>query len=302
MSKICKNCGYQLQDDALFCFSCGTRVEDDIQPAQQDLNSFAQTNQPEPIAPVVNEEANMQFANGENNPDVDNGYNFCYNAPVVDSQPVVEVEPIQPEENQKPKRSKGKGFWIKLIAFFVVIAVIAAGVVLYVVDDINCKNDINKVVNSYVDAIYLGETDLIETMIPEDYEDVLLEQIDEWGIDPDEVFESRSTNMDEVYGDDITIKYEITDFERVPCFNHYYYIDSVEINHPIELDDIDTIYRVRFDITVKGSEGKDVISNKMAAIEIDDEWYLFNLQSYYFAYADSFAQNLEIDPVYDYYY
>ncbi len=302
MSKVCKNCGYQLQDDALFCFSCGTKIEDEVKPEVQDFNSFAQPVQPESVAPVANEEANIPFANAETNPDADNGYNFGYNTQVVENQPQVEPQPVQPAEKKEPKPKKRKSFWIKLIAFFVVLAVIAAGVVLYVVDDINCKNVINKAVDKYIDAVYLGETDLIEDMMPEDYEDVLSDQFDDWEIDPDEVFESRSANMDEVYGDDITIKYEITDFERVPCFNYYYYIDMLEINHPIQLDDIDTIYRIRFDITIKGSEGNDVISNKMAAIEIDDKWYLVNLNSYYFAYADSIAQNLAIDPEYDDYY
>lgn len=302
MSKICKNCGYQLQDDALFCFSCGTKYEEEVKPEVQEFNSFAQPIQPEPIAPVVNEDVNIPFATAQANLNTNEGFDSAYNAPAVEEKPVAEVQTFQPAEAANPKKSKGKGFWIKLIAFLLVLAVIGAGVVLYVLDDISNKNAINKAVDKYVDAVYIGETDLLEDMIPEEYEDALTDQWDDWGVDAEEMFEERSLNMDEVYGDDITVKYEITDFERVPCFNYYYYVDAVEINHPIQLDDIDNIYRIRFDVTVKGSEGKEVISNKMAAIEIDDEWYLFNLNSYYFAYVDSIAGNLAVDPEIESYY
>lgn len=302
MSKICKNCGYQLQDDALFCFSCGSKYEEEVKPEEQAFNSFAQPTQPQSTAPAVNQEAHIPFANVDTNYSADNGYNYSYNTPVVENNPVAEARVVQPAETEKSKKSKGKGFWIKLIAFLLVLAVIGAGVVLYVLDDISNKNAINKAVDKYVDAVYIGETDLLEDMIPEEYEDALTDQWDDWGVDADEMFEERSLNMDELYGDDITVKYEITDFERVPCFNYYHYVDAVEMNHPIQLDDIDNIYRIRFDITVKGSEGKEVISNKMAAIEIDDEWYLFNLNSYYFAYVDSIVGNLVVDPEYDSYY
>lgn len=300
MSKVCKNCGYVLQDDALFCFSCGTKVDRIAKPDVEDLNSFAQAVQPEPVEPVVNEEPSVPFTGAESNYNSDNNYNFGYNTPVTEEKPIVESQPTQPAEISKPKKSKGKGFWIKLIALFVVLAVIAVGVVLYVVDDINNKNAINKAVDKFVDAIYLGEIDLVDDMIPEDYEDKLNEELDDWGADNEEIYALRSENLDELFGDDITIKYEITDFERVPCFNEYYYIDIIERGHGIRVDEIEKIYRVRFNVSISGSEDEDVYSHKMAAIKFDDEWQLLDLDSGCFAYVYSVTQWLEIDPTYEY--
>ena len=199
MSKVCKNCGYQLQDDALFCYSCGTKFEEEVKPEIQSFDSFAQPVQPEPMVSVVNGDVSIPFATAETKFNTDNGYDSGYNTPIVEEQSVaVEAQHIQYAETEKPKKSKGKGFWIKLIAFLLVLAVIGTGVVLYVLDDIDSKNAINKAVDKYVDAVYIGETDLLEDMIPEEYEDALSDQLDEWGIDADEVFEERSLNMDEV--------------------------------------------------------------------------------------------------------
>ena len=52
--KICKNCGTQLTDDALFCNSCGTKVEEEtttenVEPTNQEAIGLYQQQSPQPV-------------------------------------------------------------------------------------------------------------------------------------------------------------------------------------------------------------------------------------------------------------
>lgn len=297
MSKFCQNCGSPISKDAHFCFSCGAKLPADV------ANEVEPDVAPEPSVAEPLEAEKTTTATAEATvaePDAATPADSVTSEQPVSIAPE-SFTPVTPEAPapKKTKRRRKASFWVKLIVFLIILAAIAAAVVYGVIDHLNAAESINKAIDDYVEAVYLGNGDALKLMMPEEYKDDLRDELDMISLDdPEKLFKIRSESMDETFGDDILISYTITDLERVSCFNDYYYVDMIESNHIISDVELDTIYRVKFDITIKGSKDKETFSNKMAAVEMDGNWYLVNINGGgHFAYIDAYVETLEFDQM-----
>lgn len=311
MAKFCQNCGSPIKEGAVFCFSCGAKLpekETPVAPVAEPEPEVVIS--PEPVAEVVEPEVTEPVTLSE--PEVQN---FApASEPFVMPEPAAEqyerptqftdytnntvAEPVaQPASKAvKPKKHR-VGFWVKLVISLLIIAAIAAGVVYCVMNHMNASDEIRATVDDYVEAVYLGNEEALEKLFPEKFSAALHDELKDAGFGDvtDDVYDARLTSMSEQFGDNISVTYKITDLEFVPCFNEYYYVDMVEKNHDIANIDFDTVYRVRFDVKIKGDSGSETYSYKVIAVELDGDWYLFDLNKYAFSYVDAYIEWLDID-------
>ncbi len=218
------------------------------------------------------------------------------------SEQSVEVMPeiIADAPAEKPKRGAKK--IIKLIALLLVLVLIltSAGIMAY--KYYTDWSDINAAVSDYVDAVYLGEYENAEDMIPEsflegetdkEYYDLILENYD-----PKELAEQRSYDLDKYFGTDIVIKVEVTEFDYIISNTQLIYSDIFRLNYGSEFE-FDRLYRTEFEVTVVGSDAEKTFSHYLYAMEYDGQWYLFDMRYSYFAFVDVYVDYLEIDALFE---
>ena len=286
MDKYCEKCGALLAPDALFCFTCGTRI-----PKADTVDTNTVETEKEIVVESVIEEENAS----ENEVILDDAIDNVEEKPLLDS---VINEDI-PKDN-KPKKSV-----CGIIALILVVALIlgVAGFFGYKsVDYLNDKNSINEAVSNYVDAVYFGEYDKVDDMIPEFFSasEKMKEEFEEFKEenDPKEIADERSEKMDKFFGEDIVVTCNVTYFEHLgsdvqvlvsdlffSSYRAYYETD-------IEFQDI---YKISFDIEVEGSKEEKTYKNSVYAIYFDDGWYLFNLSGSGFMFQDVYEDDTELD-------
>lgn len=243
MSKVCKNCGSPLSDYAIFCPSCGNKVEDVAEPVKETESTTVVQSVSENIPQYQSEQNNIS--------------------------------------EEKPQKKHKKSFFITLIICLTLVTVIIAGVVYGVVSYNMSFSNVRDAVGDFVDAVYLGDGKACDKLVPEEYEKEIFDyyMVDDYDDMCDGVFNKRSKWMDKLYGDDITVTSRIVDFEYVPSFNEYSYYDLIEYSNGIDELEYDCIYRVKVKIDIKGDDDKDTFYHKLIAVKTDDEWSLYDLNS-----------------------
>ena len=279
MEKYCEKCGGLLADGALFCFACGTRVP------QPENKTELKENEPKEIV--------VDSVQTEIEPEIE--------------QPTVhndnERQESALETNEKPKKKLPKFTGKRLIALLVAAAVLFGGVVygavygiIYIADSFS----INSAVEAYVDVVYLGEHEKFEDLVPE----VLMENEDfaasfvanSERYDPKSVAEDRSKKMDAYFGDDIVITCDITDFDRIDGDTALLFKDIFfSTGFYNDLVDFDVLYRVAFEVNVKGSENEATYTHLAYALDADGEWLLYGNASFRLYFYDAWMNQTNLD-------
>ncbi|MBO5913704.1 MAG: zinc ribbon domain-containing protein [Clostridia bacterium] len=286
MDKYCEKCGALLAPDALFCFTCGTRI-----PKADSVDTNTVETEKEIIVESVVENENVSV----------NEVVF-ENASDITETTISEDSTIN--ENQ-PKAEKPKKSVSGIIALILVVAIIldVGGFIGYKsVDYLNDKNSINEAVSNYVDAVYFGEYDKVDDMIPEFFlaSEKMKEEFEEFKEenDPKEIADERSENMDKFFGEDIVVTCNVTGFEHlgsdVQVLISDLFFSSYRAFYETDIEFQD-IYKVSFDIEVEGSKEEKTYKNSVYAIYFDDGWYLCNLSGNGFMFQDVYEDDTELD-------
>lgn len=286
MDKYCEKCGALLAPDALFCFTCGTRI-----PKPESVD----TNLAEPEKEIIVESV-------VENENVSVNEVVLENASDIAETTISEDSTIN--ENQ-PKAKKPKKSVSGIIALILVVAIIlgVGGFIGYKsVDYLNDKNSINEAVSNYVDAVYFGEYDKVDDMIPEFFlaSEKMKEEFEEFKEenDPKEIADERSEKMDKFFGENIVVTCNVTGFEHlgsdVQALVSDLFFSSYRAFYETDIEFQD-IYKVSFDIEVEGSKEDKTYKNSVYAIYFDDGWYLFNLSGSGFMFQDVYEDDTELD-------
>lgn len=260
MANFCDKCGSSVAPGAVFCFSCGAKIT--------DLNvDTPAPSQEMPISPV-----NVE-------------------APYVNPVPTAGVA--------LNKRKRKPSFFVKLIIIIVLIAAIIGGAIFAILGYAKSFNGIDKAIDDYVEAIYLGNEDALEDMLPSFYRRTVNKDLIYYSGTFKTIFNRRSKGMDKKFGNNISISYTVDDVKYIPFFNYDYYNDTLaSYNDDLYLDDIDAIYRVKFTVTVKGDKGSKDYSYNVLGVKSDSEWFLTYSKNPPLLYYDSVFDRLDIDELY----
>ncbi len=279
MEKYCEKCGGLLAEGALFCFACGTRV-----PQPENKTEVKENVAEEIVVQSVQPEVEHKT-----------------------EQPAVQinVEPQEPtlETAEKPEKKQPKFTGKRLIALLVAAAVLLGGAVygavcgiIYIADSVS----INSAVETYVDVVYLGEHEKLENMIPEalmeneDFASVIASNSERY--DPKSVAEERSKKMDAYFGDDIVITCNVTEFDRIDGDTALLFKDIFfSAGAYNDVIDFDCLYRLTFEVNVKGSKNEATYSHYAYALDADGEWLLYGNTSFRLFFYDAWINQTELD-------
>lgn len=213
-------------------------------------------------------------------------------APTIGDVPTVDIAP--------KKRKCKPSFFVKLIILIVLIATLIGGVVFSIVCYVDSFGNIDKEIGNYVEAIYLGNEDALNDMLPSVFKKTVDKDLIYYNYTFKVLYNRRSKAMDKKFGDDIAVRYTVDDVRYVPSFNYDYYNDSLaNYNDDLYLDDIDTVYRVKFTVTVVGDNGSKEYSYNVAAVKSDGEWFLMYIDYPPLLYYDSVYDRLDVDELHN---
>ncbi len=273
MQNKCEKCGSPLAEGSLFCFTCGTRIpnvdsaETKIQEPQNEI--------------IVESKAEII------EPDVTDA---------------VETNEIKPEETtvaeEKPVKKRPLN---RMIALLICAAVIVCGLAVACVSVIGYFSDsssIKSVISDYVDAVYLGEYEKAESLLPEyvlENEDTVeaLEALKR-KYDPKSIADDRSKLMDLYFGNDITVSCDVAEFERISGDAKQLLSDLINLEDASHSVKFDEAYRVVFEVNVVGTEKEETYTHYSYALQYDGEWYLYNIHSGIY-YMDIFRKDTPLD-------
>ncbi len=211
------------------------------------------------------------------------------------NEPVKTAEPGEASVESKIITDKKPSFRIKQLVNIVLLLAIVVGAVTYAIVYFVNRDNVKIIINDYVDAIYLGDVDALEELYPEAYEDEVDNEIKSYNYTSVGLFRRRSTKMDNRFGDDIVISFDINDIKYVSSSVVDLYSDFIESRYGYMDIDIKSAYRVRFDVEIEGDDDTAKYSEKMLAVKIDGQWCLFDLNRNAFAYSNAYVEVLELD-------
>ena len=79
--------------------------------------------------------------------------------------------------------------------------------------------------------------------------------------------------MEEMYGKDFKVTYEILNKEKAPEEDVADFLETMEDMYGLDADDFGDAYEIQFSATVSGSEGEDTQEMDMGFIEYKGQWY-----------------------------
>lgn len=178
----------------------------------------------------------------------------------------------------------------KFKTFLTVVVVFAVGIVgcvgYFVADYFIDMSAINIEVSKYIDGYYLCDikySDVVD-MVPEPYVDDFKDSYSKENLNNN--LNSRSMSLDEQYGDDISVSYEIESFDCVSSEMQDILIMSngtlFNMIYGEDIDEkIDEMYNVVVEIEIEGDNKESTFYNNLIAVKYDDNWYLFSVTGYY---------------------
>lgn len=259
MAKFCGNCGNRMEDSEVFCGQCGTK---------SDVAPVAPAAPVAPVAPV---------------------------APAAPAAPVVPAAPVAPAAPKEPSKFAlwlnnftdnvmelaGKAWaWIKAkplnmgIAIGGAVAVVALIVLAIIFLGGGGEEG---AVKTYVNVCLKGDFDDLEDMAPE----AVWEYIDdEYGADVDdcvkvgeEKYKDSLDEMEDEYGQDISISYEIIEIDEVSKTELKLLQASLKADFGIPVKDITAASEVEIEYTIAGDDDEETDDTKIIVVEIDGDWY-----------------------------
>lgn len=253
MSKFCSNCGATLEDNVMFCSTCGTKQEAPVAPVAPAAPVYAAPVYEAPAAPV-------------------------YEAPAA---PVYEA-PAAPAKKSK------KGLAIGLVVGAVVL--IAAAVLVYF---LFFSNPYKAAFDARVDVETLGNFDAYETLVPEGYWDYLEDEYyvsRDKKVDREDVIDAAEESwekysedvLSDQLGEDITFSYEIVKSVNMPETIVGYLAEAIEEDYGIEADRVQAAVKVIYHVSANSSIYANYsIYNQETLIKIDGKWYFADWENKY---------------------
>ena len=248
MSKFCKHCGSELNDNDIFCANCGGKNE-----VEEVVNAeVAQDNEveaPAEEAPVAEEATNpvQKIA------DKVMGFTGTY------------VE----KAKKDPK--------IAIIGIGAVVAVLVLAIVLSVVFSGPAYKG---AIDNYFAVISKGEFNRIEKMAPKEYWDYMEEEmdmdIDDYldQIEDNELYDTMMEFLELQYGDNIQISYKILEADELSKKKLDTVRDGLKENYDIAKKSVTEGYKVEVEATIKGDDDEESEEQDMIVVKISGNWYV----------------------------
>ena len=255
--KFCKNCGYQLADEALFCPKCGaTQASTMEQPVTlQPTNQEPATNQSSfggPVSPdpVYQESTNQQTTP----PPMYNGSIPSQNS----SAPTVEVS---------GKKNLPIIIGVVAIAVFLLVFLIIIFSLLF-------SKPYKKPIATLIDGINNQKMATVFKSFPgfivEDAEETFEYELEEY-YDDDEIEYWESYLGD----DDYKITYEIDRAKKLDSDDLEDYVDQIDDYYDEDVK-ITSGYKVTVDLSVDIDGDEESMSTKMIILKIDGKWSIYD--------------------------
>lgn len=265
--KFCKNCGYQLTDEALFCPKCGTSqasTEEQpvtLQPTEpQPMNQEPTTNESPVLEsvspqPVYQEAANPQPTNQQTTPPP------MYNGAIPSqnsSAPTVEVT---------GKKNVAIIIGVVAIAVFLLVFVIIIFSVLF---SKPYKKPIATLINGINNQKMATVFKSFPEFIVEDSEETFEYELEEY-YDDDEVEYWESFLGD----DDYKITYKIDRAKKLDSDDLEDYVDEIDDYYDEDVK-ITGGYKVTVDLSVEIDDEEESLTTKMIILKIDGKWCIYD--------------------------
>lgn len=200
-------------------------------------------------------------------------------------------------DSKKHKRKKSKRFKTLLICIIIIILGTLGCVGYCVADYYIDMSAVNIEVAKYIDGYYLCDikySDVVD-MVPEPLVDDFKDSHSKESLN--KRLNSRSLSLDELYGDDILVSYEIESFDCVSSeMQDILIMSNGTLFNMIYGEDIDEeieeMYNVVVEIEIEGDNKESTFYNNLIAVKYDDNWYLFSVTGYYGAHLSPVAYNI----------
>lgn len=270
MSKFCVNCGSRLEDDAVFCTSCGAQQPAAQQDgAQQDFGAQPQQNGGINMNDITAAASNMAQSAGQAVKNTFEGVTFDS---VKDSMSMENIKNLGKTKNKNT-----------------IIGLAAAAVVIILVIVIVCSlftPAYEKPVATYFKAIEKGDGELFAKAMPDYINDANEDYIEEYAEKydtveeyyEDETLEWVIDGLEDEYGDNLKISYKVVKKKALKKKELKDAEETIEDRYDEEVD-ISKGYKLKVKMKIKGSEDKDDDNTWMYVYKIDGKWCMANYGS-----------------------
>ena len=280
---FCKNCGFQLPDNAAFCGNCGTKQDVPAAPVAP-VAPAAPVAQPafeQPVQPVMEQPAFTQPVQPMAQPAFEQPAQEEIKKPAPQSGPILASQypgpkdPVNAQPGTPNTKKKGKaGIIIAIIS--IVVVLLAAAAVLYFVVFKSSKKDYEKVVDTFYNSMNeMNINKLYSTLSSAGY-DYAKSEIDNYYGSPEEYFLAGPT-------DEYTLKHKITlatvydDDQTLNSLENAYLWDGFvyDISKAVEID-------VELTLTSKTDKNDTLTQNDtISLIKVNGKWYVHNYKDYF---------------------
>lgn len=120
-------------------------------------------------------------------------------------------------------------------------------------------------VKNYIESLQEGNGNKLLEAYPVFFADILKEECS------DEQINEIAKQMQNVYGNDLTLSYEIVDKQEIEKDGLDMYKEDVKLNFDKDIN-VTAGYKLNVKITAKGSEGESTTQEQMKVYKIDDKW------------------------------
>ncbi len=243
--KFCSKCGAQLEDDARFCAKCGN-----------------------PTAPAAEQPTAQAEENTQQAPPPESG--IPYGQPVQPDAGIPYGQPVQPAGSKVKDFFTGMATNKNRLIGFIVTCVLAVIVLILVINLASCvfgggyETPIKKLCNGMED----GDAKEIMEAFPLDG---VSDALGQWGLSMDSLLESLEDSLDVAKVD--SVSYKIKDKDKVDSDDYRDHISS-SFAMFVSTGDIDAMYELEVEMTVKINGEKDTQEVDAVVAKIDGDWKL----------------------------
>ena len=246
MAKFCTSCGAQLDDNATFCTSCGAQLG---APSAAPQPNMGQAN---------NAGAAFQNAAAQAGGAVKDGFNKA-------------KESLSMENIKNLKTNPNKTTLI-VLGGIVIVAIIIV-IILY---NLIFAHPYKGMLDDYFKGMAKGDPDLIKGAVPKCKIEYLEDQDDDF--DEDDYFEKQADAMsdylDEKYGDDIKITYEIKEEKKLSDKKLDDIKDDLKDRYDAKVK-VTAGYKVKIKAKIKGDDDDDTDTSTITVAKVDGDWIIY---------------------------